>query len=218
MAEPRPAPFFIADDPALDFLNTVASPWGEEIEWLATGGDLFAWLEQAHAVPAGVLAGLRKRASPRALDAVAVQARELREWFRAFIAKHAGKPLEPRALHELAPLNQLLEEDEIYRQIESAPPSDNHGDTHPAFRWQRKRRWRGPKMLLLPIAEAMGDLVCQSDFTFVRKCEGLTCTLWFVDVSKGHARRWCSMAVCGNRAKAAAHRARVRRDSKHRLD
>jgi predicted RNA-binding Zn ribbon-like protein len=40
-------------------------------------------------------------------------------------------------------------------------------------------------------------------FTLVRKCEGTTCTLWFLDVSKAHARRWCSMAVCGNRAKAA---------------
>lgn len=209
MAEPRPAPFFIADDPALDFLNTVASPWGQEIEWLASGGDLIAWLEQAHVAPAGVLAELRKRASPRALDAVAAQARELREWFRTFVAEHAGKPLEPRALREMAPLNQLLEEDEIYRQIESARPGDSHGDAHRAFRWQRKRRWPGPETLLLPIAEAMGDLVCQSDFTFVRKCESPTCTLWFVDVSKGHGRRWCSMAVCGNRAKAAAHRARA---------
>src|SRR5262249_42198913 len=64
--------------------------------------------------------------------------------------------------------------------------------------------------LLLPIAEAMGDLICQKDFTFVRKCEGPTCTLWFLDVSKGHGRRWCSMAACGNRAKVAAHRTRVR--------
>jgi predicted RNA-binding Zn ribbon-like protein len=213
MAEPRPTPFFIADDPALDFLNTVAAPWGQEIEWLASGGDLIAWLDEAHAVPAGVLAELRKRASPRALEAVAAQARELREWFRTFIAEHAGKPLEQRVLRELAPLNRLLEEDQIYRQIESARPADRDGDAHRTFRWQRKRRWRGPKTLLLPIAEAMGDLVCRNDLTFVRKCEGPTCTLWFVDVSKGHGRRWCSMAVCGNRAKAAAHRARVRRDS-----
>ncbi|MGO9268383.1 MAG: CGNR zinc finger domain-containing protein [Candidatus Binataceae bacterium] len=29
----------------------------------------------------------------------------------------------------------------------------------------------------------------------------------FLDRTKAHARRWCSMAVCGNRAKAA-HRSR----------
>ena len=33
----------------------------------------------------------------------------------------------------------------------------------------------------------------------------------FLDRTKGHARRWCSMAVCGNRAKAEAHRARTAR-------
>jgi predicted RNA-binding Zn ribbon-like protein len=72
------------------------------------------------------------------------------------------------------------------------------------------RHWRTPDALLLPIAEAMGDLVCRKDFRLVRRCQGPTCTLWFHDVSKAHARRWCSMAVCGNRAKAAAHRARSR--------
>jgi len=56
MAEPRPAPFFIGDDLALDFLNSIAAPWGPEIEWLTNGGDLVAWLEQAHAVPADVSA------------------------------------------------------------------------------------------------------------------------------------------------------------------
>ena len=221
MAGLRPQPFFVGDDLALDFLNSVAAPWGEQIEWLASGDDLIAWLEQAHAAPASVLAELRKRVGPRSLDAVAAQARELREWFRTFVRDHAGKPLEPRALRELAPLNQLLERDEIYRQIKAAHVGDKAKyslDADRAFHWGNARRWRSPNTLLLPIAEAMGDLVCQKDFTFVRKCEGPTCTLWFVDVSKAHARRWCSMAVCGNRAKAAAHRARARQDSTDRLD
>jgi predicted RNA-binding Zn ribbon-like protein len=56
----------------------------------------------------------------------------------------------------------------------------------------------------------MADLVCDADFTMVKKCEGPTCTMLFLDTTKGHARRWCSMAVCGNRAKQASHRARVK--------
>jgi predicted RNA-binding Zn ribbon-like protein len=209
MAELRPAPFFIGDDLALDFLNSIAAPWGEEIEWLASGRDLVAWLEEAHALPANVSAHFRAHIGPRTLDAVASQARELREWLRTFVGNHAGKPLGRRALRDLVPLNELLERDEAYRQIEMA----RAGDENRTLRWQAKRRWRSPKALLLPIAEAIGDLVCQKDFTLVRRCEGPTCTLWFLDVSKGHARRWCSMAVCGNRAKAAAHRVRARRAS-----
>jgi predicted RNA-binding Zn ribbon-like protein len=214
MAEQQPAPFFIGDDLALDFLNSVAAPWGRTIEWLGDGGDLAAWLEQAHAAPTDVVARFLSDTGAGALDAVASQARELREWFRAFVGNHAGEPLDPGALSELAPLNQLLGRDEAFRQIvlaSSGVSGSIDGDGHSALRWRHMRHWRTPEALLLPIAEAMGDLICGKDFTLVRKCEGPTCTLWFYDVSKAHARRWCSMAVCGNRAKAAAHRARQRR-------
>src|SRR5215831_4709069 len=213
MAEPRPPPFFIGDHLALDFLNSIAAPWGREIEWLVNGRDFVACLERAHAVPANVSADFRAHFESRALNTAASQARELREWFRGFVRKQAGKPLGRRVLHDLAPLNQLLARDEAYRQIVISTTGDGEADDGGGLqplRWQVKRRWASPKSLLLPIAEAMGELVCQKDFTLVRKCEGPTCTLWFLDVSKGHARRWCSMAVCGNRAKAAAHRARAR--------
>jgi len=32
----------------------------------------------------------------------------------------------------------------------------------------------------------------------------------FYDISRTGRRRWCDMATCGNRAKAARHRARAR--------
>ena len=209
MAEIRPPPFFIADNTALDFLNSVAAPWSEQIEWLANGPDLLAWLEQARAMPAEAAAHFRSHA--RELDRVATQARELREWFRAFVSGHAGAPLGRSALRHLVPINRLLERDEAYRQIELAPLGEHgRGDDNQlrALRLQQRRRWQNPEALLLPIAESMADLVCERDFALVRKCEGAGCTLWFLDVSKGRGRRWCSMALCGNRAKAAAHRAR----------
>ncbi|NEJ40784.1 CGNR zinc finger domain-containing protein, partial [Rhizobium ruizarguesonis] len=34
------------------------------------------------------------------------------------------------------------------------------------------------------------------------------CTLFFLDTTKSHRRRWCSMALCGNRMKVAAFRSR----------
>lgn len=39
----------------------------------------------------------------------------------------------------------------------------------------------------------------------VRSCEHDGCTLWFLDTSRSGRRRWCSMEVCGNRAKAKRH-------------
>jgi len=214
MTEPaRPAPFFIADDCALDFLNSIAAPWGREFEWLGNGEDLLAWLELAELVPVSVGKQFRKKVGREELDAVAAQTRKLREWFRTFILDHAGQPLQSTALGQLGTLNRLLAGDHSYRQIEVGNVSEEDSDmTHPALRWRQDRRWRSlpPNALLIPLAEAMGDLICRPDFEGVKICENPKCTLWFYDISKNHTRRWCSMAVCGNRAKAAAHRARMR--------
>jgi predicted RNA-binding Zn ribbon-like protein len=69
--------------------------------------------------------------------------------------------------------------------------------------------------LLMPIAEALARLVCEEDFRYVKACEGPRCTLMFVDRTRGHARRWCGMVICGNRAKVAAHRKRLREQENH---
>ncbi len=205
MTNPRPAPFFVGDHLALDFLNSTAVPWGEPLEWLADGSDLLAWLESAKALDADESRYLRLSNDIDTLDAVAEQARSLREWLRAFVSCHAGRPLDAEVLTELEPLNRLLAQGDSYRQLDAATPGDNATG---ALIYRQRWRWTNPEQLLQLLAEMIGDLVCQVDFTLVRLCEGPTCTLWFHDTTKSHARRWCSMAVCGNRAKAAAHRAR----------
>ena len=121
-----------------------------------------------------------------------------------------------KTFEELGTINRLLARDNSYRQIEAGNVSKEDNDmNHPALRWKQDRRWRSLSVdaLLLPLAEAMGDLVCHPDFEGVKICENPSCTLWFHDISKNHTRRWCSMAVCGNRAKAAAHRARKRSEA-----
>jgi predicted RNA-binding Zn ribbon-like protein len=204
----RPEPMFLADSHALDLLNSVAAPWGPEIEWLGGGRDLLAWLERAGLLPCDAAMRYRAEFPPEALDAVAAEARALREWFREFIAAHAGRPIGPSALAELDGINRLLARDRTYRRIEAEETQDADSSS---LQWREHRRWDAPEDLLLPIAQAMGDLICQADFGYVKHCEGPTCTLWFHDVSKNHTRRWCSMAICGNRVKAAAHRAKKRR-------
>ncbi|CRZ14008.1 CGNR zinc finger [Mycolicibacterium neworleansense] len=44
----------------------------------------------------------------------------------------------------------------------------------------------------------------------IKQCAHPHCILWFHDTSKNGARRWHSMATCGNRAKAARHYAAKR--------
>jgi len=71
--------------------------------------------------------------------------------------------------------------------------------------------WRSDAdQLLAPLAEQAGELIATGDFTLVRQCEHSECILWFYDRTKSHRRRWCSMALCGNRHKVAEHRKRLR--------
>jgi predicted RNA-binding Zn ribbon-like protein len=155
-------------------------------------------------VSADVLDELRARAMPGELDHVADQARVIREWFRGFVRNHMGRPLTARSLLELEPLNKLLEHDEAFGQISRR--GHEGGDR---LELQVMRRWRSPESLLLPIGEALAKFVCEEDFAYVKACEGRNCTLVFADHTRRRARRWCSMAICGNRAKQAAHRSRL---------
>ena len=206
---PRPAPVFVGDHLALDFLNTFSVPSGMAVEWLRDGPDLLAWLQLAGAIDGWVADRFRAaQDGGEALDAVAGEARRLREWLRGFVGRHAGRELGAGAAAELGPLNALLARDDSHLQVE-AGAGLGRGGAHPrALGERRVRRWTSPAQLLQPLAEAIVDLVCHADFRLIRACEGTGCTLVFLDRTKAHARRWCSMAVCGNRAKVAAHRAR----------
>jgi len=204
MAGHGPA-IFVGDADALDFLNSIATPVDTTIDWIDSGEGLLTWLEQAEFVPADVLKTMRTAALPGELDKVALQARDLREWFRGFVRTHKGRPLMLESLDELAPLNRLLKRDEMFNRIVLMPDAKLV-----TLALQTDRRWRSPEALLLPIGEALARFVCTEDFTHVKACEAPACTLLFADHTRGRARRWCSMAICGNRAKQAAHRERVR--------
>ena len=194
---------FVSDAVGLDFLNSIATPVDTPIDWIGDGEGLLDWLAQARLMPADALEAIRAHALPGELDRVADQARGLREWFRGFVRQHKGRALTADTLGELGPLNRLLERDDAFSRIVPA--------TGPApFELRALRRWRSPEALLLPIGEALARLVCTEDFSLVKACEGPACTLLFADHTRGHARRWCSMAICGNRAKQAAHRHRLK--------
>jgi predicted RNA-binding Zn ribbon-like protein len=212
MPDSRPPPMFVADAPGLDFLNSIGTPQDTVVEWLANGEDLLAWLEQAKLIGPVDVAAIRAKSFPGELDEVAAQARALREWFREFVHAHMGRRLTAKALDLLEPLNRVLERDEGYGAIVARSSHPKNRRVPSGLEWRPLRRWGTPNALLLPIAQAMAHLVCSEDFSLVKGCEGKTCTLLFLDRTHGRARRWCSMTVCGNRAKQAAHRQRSARN------
>ena len=64
--------------------------------------------------------------------------------------------------------------------------------------------------VLWPIARAAADLLASRDVALVRACSSPTCQWLFLDTSKNHHRRWCSMQQCGNRAKVRRFYAKKR--------
>ena len=179
---------FLGDQPALDMMNTVVQ--GEET-W-QSDADVMAWLAAAGQLPC---AGAPTPAAPGQPGALLAAARALRETIRAaVVARKAGAPL------ELGPLNAAL----AHAQRHLVLVAESGG----GLTLQSRYAAGTPQQLLAPLAEAAARLLATADFKLVRKCEDHACTLWFLDRTKSHRRRWCSMALCGNRNKVAAFRQR----------
>jgi predicted RNA-binding Zn ribbon-like protein len=65
-----------------------------------------------------------------------------------------------------------------------------------------EERWRLPWLAAQNLLEL--------DHDRIRACSGHDCVLHFYDTSRAGKRMWCSMAGCGNRAKARRHYERER--------
>jgi predicted RNA-binding Zn ribbon-like protein len=181
-----PEPLFIADDRALDLLNTVLRVDGELVDVLQSDDDVARWLAKA-----GALA----TATPR--KGLLKTARALREMVRELVLRRqAHKRL------DLTALNAFLAQG---RQ-EPVLVQDRGGDV----RLEQRFAMDTPEQLLMPVALAAAELLANGDFDLVRACESHDCVLHFYDRTKSHRRRWCSMATCGNRAKVQTFRARQR--------
>jgi predicted RNA-binding Zn ribbon-like protein len=209
MSSRLPPALFIAGPLGIDFLNSVAIPVDSVVDWIGDGKEFLDWLQQAGLLTSNDISIINSNFSAGELDEIARRARELREWFRDFVRTHKGKLLAPAALTKLKTLNDLLGADQIYWSIVPKTPQDKNDETLPPnFRLQSQRRWRTSDSLLAPVAEEVAKVICHANFTQIKACEGKNCVLFFYDDTPRHQRRWCSMAICGNRAKQSTYRDR----------
>jgi predicted RNA-binding Zn ribbon-like protein len=191
---------FMGSHPAMDFLNTVYSPAGTPVETIGDGGLFLEWLVAADLLDASAAAKLKKRAGLEALDTAAAEARKLRKWMSEWIARWSEQPGADYSA-ELRRLNALLERATHYREVVAA----DHGlHLHEHYRIDT------PDQLISLVASQLAALITSEQPELVKHCAGAACTIWFLDRTKAHARRFCSAASCGNRAKVAAFRERQR--------
>jgi predicted RNA-binding Zn ribbon-like protein len=169
------------------------------VETLTDGAAFGAWLVGTGHLTDEELVRLRRRFGVEAMDAAAAEARRFREWAREWLVRWRGSP-RGRYARELAELNRVLSREDRNRQVVAGA----HG-----LEVREVPEYAAASTLVSLPAADIADLVTREDPDLIRECAG-DCTLWFLDRTKSHRRRFCSAAVCGNRAKVAAFRERQR--------
>jgi predicted RNA-binding Zn ribbon-like protein len=193
---------FDAGDLSLNFANT--KEWHASqhpAENLKSYSDLVNWGQQAGLVSPELAARLVQLESehPQAAAEMYEYAIQLREAiYRIFTYHYTGVPILEA---DLSLLNTAACEAMGHFQLTRV------GDT---FQWQIPSDILDINLLLWPVAHAAGELLTSPKVSRVRQCEDdRGCGYLFIDQTKNHSRRWCSMESCGNRAKARRHYSRI---------
>jgi predicted RNA-binding Zn ribbon-like protein len=179
----------IAGRLALDFANLIPEAhdvsWREFVSFLVASQVVSA--ERGHR-----LEGL-ERGEPAAVDGVVLKILRLRECVRAiFSAVEEGRDF-PKSW--AAPINEILRLTEGHDEL---VPKEGR------WRLEFVARESGLEWLLAAIARSAAELIVEGAKAPVKRCANRECRLFFYDDSRTRQRRWCSMAVCGNRHKVAA--------------
>lgn len=200
-SRPRSADQFplIGNHRCLDFVNTESIQRGRRVDLLVTFTDLVAWSTATHLIgPTEADAVARRWGNTPAGTRALAEARRLRARLRDMLEQVVRN--QPVASSTVEAINAILARhvgrSEIVRSREG-------------FVRRFRVEFRSAGDLLVPVAELAADFLCRADLSLARKCENPPCLRYFYDVSKNHTRRWCSMRVCGNRAKVAAYHRRA---------
>ncbi|WDZ85280.1 CGNR zinc finger domain-containing protein [Micromonospora cathayae] len=187
-----PMPVLLAGHPGLELCNTWAGwsePPGPHREWLRSYQHLAVWSRHAGLLDAATVARLRPAATgePAAAERVLTEIRELRT-----------------ALHDvlLDPANRAAFRTVAGYAERAAATARLRVDATGLARWTLPGD-AGLDLPLLACAQTAAELLGTPTRALVRACPGDDCGWLFVD-TRGR-RRWCSMAVCGNRAKVRAY-------------
>jgi len=112
------------------------------------------------------------------------------------------KDNKPIPEHELAILNAILPEALIHLRL-------GIDGNHVGWVWAQDEI--NLERILWPVVWSAANLLMSDRLTKLRACEA--CAWLYIDTTKNHSRRWCTMEDCGNRAKARRFRQRAQTSS-----
>lgn len=188
---------YVAGALCLDFANTLSGRLSSRrLDRLTDYEQLISWGVVAGFIDGRLSSQLVRNArqSPRRAKLAYQQAVKLRQAiFGIFHASISGEP--PATAHVNA-LNQNISRALNKRELVTQEQG---------FSWRWITGAPSLDFLLGPIALSAAELLVSPDLPRVRLCMGDHCAWLFVDRTKNLSRRWCDMAVCGNRAKSRRH-------------
>ena len=190
---------------ALDFVNTLDDrPSGNPKELLNVYSSLAAFAEQNGLLTPQQFQYFEQHAelTPDEAETALHRARDLREALHDIFSAAMNKKLAPQSAMDR--LNANLHDAAVHSRLVQSETINPGG----RLEWRFDDPASSFNAVLWPIARAAADLLASDNLAFVRACSSPTCQWFFLDTSKNHHRRWCSMKVCGNRAKVRKFYAR----------
>ena len=177
---------------AIDFANVPSYPGApaQKLSW----EELIGFLEAAQIISAERGASLLALpgSDPDAAQTLLSRSVRLRDALRKTFGAMVRKEGVAREWAE--PINQILRITEGHDEL----VFDGN-----MWRMEFQAREGGLDWLLAAVARSAAEIIVEGAQARLRICDNPACGLFFSDNSRTHRRRWCSMAICGNRHKVA---------------
>ena len=178
---------------AIDFANIPSYPGAstQHLSW----EELIAFLQASNIVSAERASSLLalSGSDPDAAQALLSRSVRLRDALRKAFGAMVRK--EGIAREWAEPINQILRITEGHDELVFAENS---------WKMEFQAREGGLDWLLAAVARSAAEILVEGTQARLRICGNPVCGLFFSDNSRTHRRRWCSMAICGNRHKVAS--------------
>jgi predicted RNA-binding Zn ribbon-like protein len=198
-ATDRRGSLFVGERLWLDFVNSDSLRHRDALRDFES---LLRWMQSAAVLDGEKAASIRRRAlqQPAGAAASLVDIRRVRTALRVLAER--GSSSERVRLEALLEINRVLGRSAGTRRLDQRPDGSFLRSFVPVG-----DAFAG---LAIPMVESAADALIAGELQRVRLCGGRGCARVFLDTTRNARRRWCDMATCGNRAKAARHRQRAR--------
>lgn len=182
----------IGGHPLIDLVNTEIMQGGQRIDLLASNDDVIAWLVDVGLITETTL-HFNWRDDPALLANVRTFRQQMRQMLVAIVSR------QPMEANTIAAINGWLAH---WQGQPNLKRLEDGFERTLVFEFSRTEQ------LLAHIADEAASFLATVPLQHVKRCGNGECIRFFLDTSKNHSRRWCSMEGCGNRMKARAHYAR----------